>query len=79
MMTEQPLEPAVPYATPLLTVEQVAQHLGLQPSTISEYISNGRLRAVKLGISNRAGIRIRADDLQVFIDSLKPTNAWPAT
>jgi len=78
-MTEQPLEPAVPYVVPLLTVEQAAEHLNLKPSTISEYISRGRLRAVKLGISNRAGIRIRADDLQAFIDSLKPTNAWPST
>lgn len=49
----------------LLTVKETATYLKLNPLTVYEYIRRGHLRAVKFG----RYYRIRAEDLQKFIES----------
>lgn len=57
----------------ILTVDQVAQRLGLTPKTIRQYISEGRLKAEKIGKQWRIPehnldrlISIGAQDQEVF-------------
>jgi len=49
----------------LLTVQEVADRLGVHPDTIRQWIRNGELGAIDLG--GRAGYRIREQDLDRFI------------
>ncbi len=49
----------------LLTVQEVADRLGVHPDTIRQWIRNGELGAIDLG--GRAGYRIREQDLERFI------------
>jgi putative resolvase len=47
----------------LLTVHEVARRLKLHPETVRRWIRAGKLRAIRLG-SDRAGLRIRASEVQ---------------
>jgi len=49
-------------STPLITVEQAAQQLGLHPKTVLRHIREGRLRATRIGKS----YRITSTDLNAF-------------
>ena len=51
----------------LLTVQEVARYLRLNPHTIYDYIRAGKLKAVKFGRSYRVVYR----DLIEFIDNHK--------
>jgi excisionase family DNA binding protein len=53
-------------AVELLTVEQVAERLGVTTDSILRWIKTGELRAMQMG--GRAGWRIAVDDLQTFLD-----------
>jgi excisionase family DNA binding protein len=60
--------------TPLLTVPQVAEILGVTRATIYVYVENGTLRAVRIG----GVLRFRPDDVQALIDrSTTPTGEAP--
>ena len=49
---------------PLLTQAQVADYLGLKPTSVARYIKAGKLRRVRaLGV-----VRIRRQDLEAFIN-----------
>ena len=50
----------------LLTVDEVARQLKLHPETVRRWIRGGKLRAISLG-SDRAGLRIRASEVQRFL------------
>ena len=50
----------------LLTVDEVARRLKLHPETVRRWIRAGKLRAISLG-SDRAGLRIRASEIQRFL------------
>jgi excisionase family DNA binding protein len=49
--------------TEWLTVEQIAQELGVHPETIREYIRDGLLKAVQL----KRAYRIRRSDYEDFL------------
>jgi excisionase family DNA binding protein len=49
--------------TEWLTVEQIAQELGVHPETIREYIRDGLLKAVQL----KRSYRIRRSDYEDFL------------
>jgi excisionase family DNA binding protein len=49
--------------TEWLTVEQIAQELGVHPETIREYIREGLLKAVQL----KRSYRIRRSDYEDFL------------
>ena len=51
----------------LLSIAETAEHLGLHPKTVERMIRRGELPAIRIG--DRKGIRVRADDLQEFIDA----------
>ena len=51
----------------LLTVDEVARRLKLHPETVRRWIRAGRLKAISLG-SDRAGLRIRASEIQRLLD-----------
>lgn len=53
--------------TPLLTVEQSAEFLGMSETFVKKQIKEGQLRTVRLGRS----IRIDRIDLQLFIQGCK--------
>lgn len=48
---------------PLLTIQEVAQRLRLNPETVRRWLNSGRMRGHKLG-SDRAGWRIPAAEIQ---------------
>ena len=48
------------------TVKQVAAHLGLSLSSVYELVSQGKLRAFRLG-PRRGAIRIRQEDLHSYL------------
>ena len=52
----------------LLTIKEVAASLQIHPQTVKRYISDGRLKAVKIGYRVT---RITSPDLQEFIQSRK--------
>lgn len=59
---------AVPEAPPkLLTVPQAAEYLQVSIDTIRRWCRTGALRCIALG--DRAGYRIRQEDLDAFIES----------
>ena len=45
----------------LLTVRQVSQMLAMSPATILRWVESGKLRALKLGTTKQARIRIPYD------------------
>lgn len=49
--------------TEWLTVEQIAQELGVHPETIREYIRDGLLKAIQL----KRSYRIRRSDYEDFL------------
>jgi excisionase family DNA binding protein len=53
----------------LLTVQQVAEYLQLNPATVRKWLREGRLAGIHFG--GVAGWRIRREDLQRFIDQQK--------
>jgi len=48
-----------------LTVQDIADHLRMNPATIRKWLREGRLRGVNFG--GPAGWRIRRDDVERFI------------
>ena len=50
----------------LLSVEEVAQRLGLNPETVRRYLRQGEIKGVRFGF--RAGWRIKEADLAAFIE-----------
>ena len=55
-------------AVRLYPVAKAAEVLGVSPDYVYDRINEGIIRVVELG-SGRAKQRVRADDLQAFIDS----------
>ena len=51
----------------LFTIRETAERLGLHPKTVERMIRRGDLPSMRIG--DRKGIRVRADDLQAFIDA----------
>ena len=61
----------------LLTVQQVAARLKMNPETVRRWLREGKLRGYLLG-GDRAGYRVAEQDLEAFIrarGNLPPTNA----
>ena len=56
---------AVPVPDPLLTIAEVARHLGVCERQVRTYIARGELQAVRLG--RQGHIRIRPADLDRFL------------
>ncbi len=54
----------------LFTVEQVAERLSVTPATVRDWISSGKLVAVRLGASRH--YRIRSMDLEAFVEMGAP-------
>jgi excisionase family DNA binding protein len=63
----------------LLTVEEVATRLDVQPETVRRLLRRKQLAGMQ--ISRRAGWRIRERDLRAYIASLmnRPSEQPPAT
>ncbi len=54
----------------LMTVEQVAERLQVNPETVRRWLRRGELEGVNLG--HKAGYRVTEAQLQEFIESRKP-------
>ena len=54
---------------PLLTVQEVARRLAVNPETVRRWLRAGRLKGFSLG-SDKAGWRIDAGDLDLFVNGL---------
>jgi excisionase family DNA binding protein len=52
----------------LLTVGEVAQQLGLSISATRRRVATGELRAIRLGEPPAAPVRVRADDLEDYVE-----------
>ncbi|MBV8717820.1 MAG: helix-turn-helix domain-containing protein [Chloroflexi bacterium] len=61
---------------PLLTVNEVAERLKLNPKTIRRWIQSGKLHAIGLG-SDRAGYRIRASEIELLLQGGAQTRQLP--
>jgi excisionase family DNA binding protein len=57
----------------LYSITETASHLGLHPKTVERMIRRGDLNAVRVG--DKKAIRIRADELQAFIDARSDSTA----
>ncbi|NWL32949.1 hypothetical protein DM791_08570 [Paenarthrobacter nitroguajacolicus] len=55
--------------TALLSVVDAAEVLGVSKHYVQDRINAGELRIVELATNVRQKIRVRADDLQAFIDN----------
>lgn len=55
--------------TVLLSVVDAAEVLGVSKHYVQDRINAGELRIVELATNVRQKIRVRADDLQAFIDN----------
>jgi len=55
----------------LLTIPEAGEKLGVSPNTVYKLIAGGDLRAVDMSSSNakRSRTRVRADDLEAFIEA----------
>lgn len=51
----------------LLTVNEVAERLRLNPKTIRRWIGAGKIAAIRLG-SDRAGWRIRSSEINLLLE-----------
>lgn len=58
---------------PMLTVDDVAGHLGAHPQTVREWIRRGELKASKHG--SRIGYRIKQSDYDAFLARRTLANA----
>jgi excisionase family DNA binding protein len=56
----------------LMTVQAVADYLGVHPETIRRWIRDGRLTAIDLG-ADSAGWRIDPADLEAFVAARRGT------
>jgi excisionase family DNA binding protein len=54
----------------LLTVEQIANRMKVTPETVRRWLRSRKLRGVRL--SDKAGWRIRASELERFLASMVP-------
>jgi excisionase family DNA binding protein len=52
-----------------LSTEEAAAEIGVTPQSVRRYIAAGKLKARALVIGQRATYRIRAADLQAFLDA----------
>lgn len=50
----------------LLTVQEVAERLKMNPETVRRWLRQGKLRGYLLG-GDRSGYRVATDDLDAFI------------
>lgn len=71
-------EPLPLTALPLYTVADAAEILGVKPNYLYERIRDNRIATVNLGSEAKPKLRLRADDLQQFIQD-RTTPAQPAT
>ena len=60
--------------TKLLSLDQVAEHLGVHRDTVYKLVRSGRLPALQLG-GRKAGWRVSEEDLQAFIVNSKAVAA----
>lgn len=51
----------------LLTVQQIAERLQLNPQTVRRWLKAGRLKGISLG-SDKAGWRMRESDLREYLE-----------
>jgi len=51
----------------MLSINQVAERLGVSIRTVYKYVRDGRLKAVKLGPLKQDTWRIREEDFEEFI------------
>jgi excisionase family DNA binding protein len=58
----------------LLTIDQVAEYLGVHRDTVYSLVKSGRLPALQLG-GRKAGWRIGEDDVHAFVADGKATTA----
>ncbi|MCX2934043.1 helix-turn-helix domain-containing protein [Mycobacterium sp. CVI_P3] len=58
-----------------LTVNKVAHRLDVSPWTVRDWISSGKLSAIKLGDSDRAPVRIRESDLDAMLKPYPSNNS----
>lgn len=56
-------------AVRLYTARSAGELMEVSADTVRRLIRSGRLRGVQVGGDNRLKYRVRADDLQAFIDS----------
>ncbi|MFB2571398.1 helix-turn-helix domain-containing protein [Micrococcus sp. IITD107] len=63
-------------ATRLYSIPGAADVLGVSVRTVYRLIEQGRLRAIDISESPRPRARVRADDLQQFIDVRTPESAF---
>ena len=63
-------------ATRLYSIPGAAAVLGVSVRTVYRLIEQGRLRAIDISESPRPRARVRADDLQQFIDVRTPERAF---
>ncbi len=68
------MEPQVPK---LMSIKEVAQYLGVSYRTVSVWIAEGRIEALKLGDQRTASVRIRPAAVEEFLDSrvVRPTRS----
>ena len=59
----------------LFNVDQVADALGVRPETVRDYVKTGQLAAVKVGLSPRAPVRVRAADVEKLLIPFVPRSA----
>jgi excisionase family DNA binding protein len=57
----------------LLTVDQVAEYLGVHRDTVFNLIRSGRLKALQLG-GRKAGWRLTEEDVAAFVADRKAEN-----
>lgn len=50
-----------------ITVEQIAENLGIREEAVRRWLRSGQLKGYKLG--DRAGWRVKKGDLEVFLES----------
>jgi excisionase family DNA binding protein len=53
------------------TIEEVAKHLKVSTRTVREWLRSGKLKGLKAGRL----WRIREEDLQAFLERLRPTES----
>jgi excisionase family DNA binding protein len=60
-----------------MSMKEVATYVGVSRRTVSDWIAEGRLEALKLGDSRTATVRIRPAALEEFLDSrrMRPTRS----
>lgn len=52
---------------PLLTLDEVAEHLRVSVATISRYIRSGALTAIKTTDGKRSSVRIQPSEYEAFL------------